>query len=122
MCWSDGYVLNREITMSLLDLDLISKALPQTWKSTVVGRVGDSNIKVLRMDEMPSAAEVHDYTEGLLVISGQLLLGVGGETISVEAGQIYLAEAGVAHSVLSGSYGTLVIIDIGQSNTLQKGH
>lgn len=108
--------------MSLLDLDLISKALPQAWNSTVVGRVGDSNIKVLRMDEMPSAAEVHDYTEGLLVISGQLLLGVGGETISVAAGQMYLAEAGVAHAVLAGSHGTLVIIDSGQSNTLQKGH
>ena len=98
--------------MSLLDLDLISKALPQAWKSTVLGRVGNSNIKVLRMDKMPSAAEVHDYTEGLLVISGQLLLDVDGEAISVGVGQIYLAEAGVPHTVLSGSHGTLVIIDI----------
>ena len=97
--------------MSLLDLDLISKALPQAWKSTVVGRVGDSNIKVLRMDEMPSAAEVHDYMEGLLVISGQLLLDVDGEAVSVGEGQIYLAEAGVAHAVLCGSHGVLVIID-----------
>jgi quercetin dioxygenase-like cupin family protein len=98
--------------MALLDLDAISKALPQAWASTVLGRVGDSNIKVLRMDEMPAVAEVHDYTEGLLVISGLLLLGVGGEAISVGAGQIYLAEAGVPHAVLSGSHGTLVIIDI----------
>lgn len=97
--------------MSLMDLDLISKALPHAWKSTVVGRVGNSNIKVLRMDEMPSAAEVHDYTEGLLVISGQLLLDVDGETVSVGEGQIYLAEAGVPHAVLSGSHGALVIID-----------
>lgn len=98
--------------MSLLDLDLISNAMPQAWKSTVVGRVGDSKIKVLRMDEMSSAAEVHDYTEGLLVISGQLLLDVDGEAISVGEGQIYLAEAGVPHAVLSGSHGTLVIIDV----------
>ena len=98
--------------MSLLDLDLISNAMPQAWKSTVVGQVGDSNIKVLRMDEMSSAEEVHDYTEGLLVISGKLMLGVGGEAISVGEGQIYLTEAGVPHAVLSGSHGTLVIIDI----------
>ena len=52
-----------------------------------------------------------------VVISGQLLLGVGGETISVGAGQMFLAEAGVAHAVLAGSHGTLVIIDIGLSNT-----
>jgi len=31
--------------------------------------VGCSNIKVLRMDQMPVEAEVHDYIEGLLVIS-----------------------------------------------------
>lgn len=98
--------------MSLMDLDSISKALPQAWKSTVLGRVGDSNIKVLRMDEMSSAEEVHDYTEGLLVISGQLLLGVDGEAVSVGVGQLYLAEAGVPHAVLPGSHGTLVIIDI----------
>lgn len=98
--------------MSLVDLDLTSKALPQAWKSTVLGRVGDSNIKILRMDEMSVEAEVHDYTEGLLVISGQLLLEVDGECVRVGAGQMYLAEAGVAHAVLSGSYGTLVIIDV----------
>lgn len=98
--------------MPLLDLDSISKALPQAWKSTVLGRVGESNIKVLRMDEMSAEAEVHDYTEGLLVISGQLLLGVAGESVRVGKGKIYLAEAGVPHAVLPGSYGTLVIIDV----------
>lgn len=98
--------------MALLDLGLISRALPRTWKSTVIGRVGDSNIKVLRMDEMASVAEVHDYTEGLLVMSGRLMLGVGGEAVAVEEGQIYLVEAGVPHAVLTGSSGTLVIIDI----------
>ena len=97
--------------MSLLDLASISQSLPQAWKSTVLGRVGSSNIKVLRMDEMSSAQEVHDYTEGLLVISGQLMLSVGGEAISVGEGQIYLAEAGVPHAVLSGSHGVLVIFD-----------
>lgn len=97
--------------MSLLDLDSISRALPEAWRSTVIGRVGDSSIKILRMDEMPIEAEVHDYNEGLLVISGQLLLDVEGATISVTAGQMYLAEAGIAHAVLPGSHGTLVIID-----------
>lgn len=98
--------------MSLMDLDLIAKALPQAWTSTVLGQVGGSNIKVLRMDEMSIEAEVHDYTEGLLVISGQLLLGVGGESVRVGEGQIYLTKAGVPHAVLSGSHGTLVIIDV----------
>jgi mannose-6-phosphate isomerase-like protein (cupin superfamily) len=48
----------------------------------------------------------------LLVVSGRLVLGVQGEAIIIEKGQMYLAEAGVPHAVLPGSHGTLVIIDI----------
>jgi mannose-6-phosphate isomerase-like protein (cupin superfamily) len=103
---------NKEVAMPLLDIESISKALPHAWKSTVLGQVGCSNIKVLRMDQMPVEAEVHDYTEGLLVIAGLLRLAVHGETIDVAAGQIYMAQAGIAHAVLPGSHGTLVIIDM----------
>ncbi|PYC16997.1 cupin domain-containing protein [Pseudomonas mosselii] len=98
--------------MPLLDLESISRTLPQAWKSTVLGKVGRSNINVLRMDQMSAAAEVHDYTEGLLVISGLLRLAVQGDTIDVAAGQIYMAQAGITHAVLPGSHGTLVIIDM----------
>ena len=45
----------------------------------MLGRVGVANIKVLRMDERSIADEVHDYSEGLLVIRGQLRLQVAGK-------------------------------------------
>ncbi|WLH91484.1 cupin domain-containing protein [Pseudomonas sp. FP453] len=98
--------------MPLLDFAAIAGHLPGTWKSTRLGQVGPAQIKVLRMDAQPYEEETHDYNEGLLVTSGHLLLSIAGQAIRVEAGQMYLVEAGVAHGVLAGSQGTLVIIDV----------
>ncbi|HHA1996446.1 TPA: cupin, partial [Enterobacter asburiae] len=39
-------------------------------------------------------------------------LGVKGKKISVTAGQLYIAKAGTPHTVETGSFGTLVIIDL----------
>jgi quercetin dioxygenase-like cupin family protein len=39
-------------------------------------------------------------------------LAVQGEEITVNAGQLYQATAGVPHRVLAGSHGTLVIVDL----------
>lgn len=98
--------------MPLLSFDSLAGQLPVTWKSSVVGQVGSSRIKVLRMDEQAYAQESHDYNEGLLVISGCLQLDVAGQTVKVQSGEMYLVEAGVVHSVAAGSYGTLMIIDV----------
>ncbi|WP_050477130.1 cupin domain-containing protein [Herbaspirillum rhizosphaerae] len=98
--------------MSLFNLLSISSGLPEAWQSTVLGQVGPARIKVLRMNEMSYEEEVHDYNEGLLVLSGRMLLAVAGETVTVSAGELYLAEAGVAHAVLPGSDGCLVIVDV----------
>ena len=98
--------------MPLLDFAAIAEQLPGTWKSTRLGKVGPAHIKVLRMDAQAYEEETHDYNEGLLVISGHLLLSIADQAIRVEAGQMYLVEAGTAHGVLAGSHGTLLIIDV----------
>ena len=98
--------------MPLLDFTALAAQLPDTWKSTRVGQVGPARIKVLRMDAQAYEEETHDYNEGLLVISGYLHLRIGDQAIRVDAGQMYLVEAGTAHGVLAGSQGTLVIIDL----------
>lgn len=87
----------------LFDLNLQAAELPEAWRSQVLGRVGEANIKVLRMDARSIEDEVHDYSEGLLVISGRLRLQVAGEEVVVRAGQLYQAAAGVPHRVLPGS-------------------
>ncbi|WP_294735150.1 cupin domain-containing protein [uncultured Pseudomonas sp.] len=98
--------------MPLLDFTTLAAQLPDTWKSTRLGQVGPARIKVLRMDAQAYEEETHDYNEGLLVIDGHLRLSIGEEAIDVGAGQMYLVEAGIAHGVLAGSHGTLVIIDV----------
>ncbi|KVG58577.1 cupin domain-containing protein [Burkholderia territorii] len=98
--------------MSLIDFRSVAAAQAVAWNSTIVGEVGPARIKVLRMDAQPYEAEVHDYNEGLLVLEGRLMLEVEGETVIVEAGQMYLAIAGTHHAVLPGSAGTLAIIDV----------
>ena len=98
--------------MPLLDFAALAGQLPDSWKSTRLGQVGPAQIKVLRMDEQAYEAETHAYNEGLLVINGLLRLSIGDEEIRVEAGQMYLVQAGIAHAVLAGSQGTLVIIDV----------
>ena len=98
--------------MPLLDFVAIAEQLPESWKSTRLGQVGPAHIKVLRMDAQAYEEETHAYNEGLLVISGHLLLSIADQAIRVEAGQMYVVEAGIAHRVLAGSQGTLVIIDV----------
>ena len=98
--------------MPLLDFTAIAEQLPEAWKSKRLGQVGPAHIKVLRMDAQAYEEETHDYNEGLLVISGHLLLSIADQAIRVEAGQMYLVEAGTAHGVLAGSHGTLLIIDV----------
>ncbi|KWK14906.1 cupin domain-containing protein [Burkholderia stagnalis] len=98
--------------MPLVDFTSVAADQTQAWKSSLVGKVGPANVKVLRMDAQPYDEETHDYNEGLLVVDGRLLLQVGAETVAVEAGQMYLALAGTAHAVLPGSHGTLVVIDV----------
>lgn len=96
--------------MSLVDLKLaVTNAEAQ--KSTILAKVGSANIKVMRMDGTPYPDESHDYPEGLLVVDGQLNLKVGSDEITVRAGEIFIVPVGIAHSVASGSTGTLVIFD-----------
>lgn len=97
--------------MPLIDLLAHARDLP-AWQSSVTATVGPANIKVLKMDERAYAEETHDYNEALLVLEGKLLLQVGQQVIAVGPGQLYLALAGVAHAVLPGSHGTLLIVDV----------
>ncbi|HDT1381029.1 TPA: cupin domain-containing protein [Klebsiella aerogenes] len=104
--------------MSLYDLRTEAHALPEAWHSHVLGRIGTANLKVVRMDERSVAEEVHEYDEGLLVINGQLELSVKGEKITVSSGQLYVAKAGIPHTVDMGSFGILVIIDLPETDVV----
>lgn len=97
--------------MSKTNLRALSNMLPETWRSKIVGLAAGANIKVLRMDGTTSNEGPHTYAEGLLVLDGELKLGISGEVVTVSAGEIYIVPANTPHTVAAGSHGTLVIID-----------
>ncbi|MFP2928650.1 cupin domain-containing protein [Pyxidicoccus sp. 3LG] len=98
--------------MPLMNLLSEAAALPQSWRSRVLGRVGQANVKVLRMDALPIEEEHHSYDEALVVLDGIMELTVSDSPVTVRAGEMYLVEAHVPHTVRPGSQGTLLIVDL----------
>lgn len=97
--------------MSHIRLSESAHLLPQAWSSSLIARLGNVNLKLVRMDASAYPQECHDYAEGLLVLDGQMTLHVAGQVLRVGAGEIYIVPAGVAHSVGEGSHGSLLILD-----------
>ncbi|MFE5485918.1 cupin domain-containing protein [Streptomyces sp. NPDC056527] len=97
--------------MTVVDIRSTAGELPDAWDSILLGKIGHTEVKVLRMDGSPVAPESHDTAEALLVVEGTLRLEAGGIEVEVNAGEMYIVEAGVEHAVRPGSRGTLVIIE-----------
>ncbi|MFE0176007.1 cupin domain-containing protein [Streptomyces sp. NPDC059002] len=97
--------------MNLIDIPSTAADLPDAWHSSLVGQVGRTGVKVLRMDGRPMEPESHDTAEALLVLDGTLRLVADGVDVEVRAGEMYVVAAGVEHAVRPGSAGTLVIIE-----------
>ena len=100
-----------ESGVDLLALSALAAQLPTAWQSRLLGHVGGARIKLARMDGAASPEEVHDYTEALIVIDGELRLRIAGANLRVRTGELCLVPAGTAHAVGEGSAGTLLIMD-----------
>ncbi|MFH8790386.1 cupin domain-containing protein [Streptomyces roseoverticillatus] len=98
--------------MTVIDLNDTAAALPDAWRSRVLGRVGPACLKVLRMSELPLEEESHDAPEALLVLDGRLELDVNGQAVTIGAGELRIVPAGVRHAVRPGSRGVLVIVEL----------
>ncbi|WP_246856798.1 cupin domain-containing protein [Brenneria corticis] len=98
--------------MRAKSLTLEASSLPETWKSRILGVIGQANIKLIRMDKGGIPAERHDdFAEALILIEGNLQLDVEGQLIEMKSGDYYLIPRGKTHRVLPGSDGTLLLID-----------
>lgn len=97
--------------MPHLNLLEITKNLPSAWSSTILGKMGNAQFKVLRMDGAAYPDETHSFAEVLLVLDGQLNLVIDEQTLVVKAGEAFIVPENTPHSVAQGSFGTLVILD-----------
>lgn len=98
--------------MSNGNLATLAADLPAVWRSTVLGSVGNANIKLIKMGGEGIPEESHaEFDELLVVIEGEMQLIVGNTAVDLNAGEYYLIPAGAAHRVPPGSYGTLLLVD-----------
>ncbi|QZA81636.1 cupin domain-containing protein [Deefgea piscis] len=94
-----------------INLNAQALSLSHAWRSTILGQAAGANIKVLRMDESKFSEEVHDFDEALIVLEGKMNLSLNGSCVEVNAGELFIVQAGILHAVEAGSYGTLIIVD-----------
>ncbi len=93
-------------------LAALAEKLPEIWTSTLLGKVSNANIKLIRMGGEGIPEEYHkDFNELLVVIAGEMTLIVDGKTANLTTGDFYLIEKNAKHRVPAGSYGTLLLID-----------
>lgn len=64
--------------MSKTELVRAASSLPDAWRSVVVGKAANANLKVLRMDGLAYPNETHEFNEALLVLDGQMKLEPNG--------------------------------------------
>jgi mannose-6-phosphate isomerase-like protein (cupin superfamily) len=97
----------------VLDLTLLVGQLVP-WKSRIMGKVGAANIKLIRMTEMGSPVEVHDYDEAVYVIDGLLALEMADELsqLEIRTGELFMIPARHPHRIAEGSHGTLLLVDL----------
>ncbi|MCW1876862.1 cupin domain-containing protein [Erwinia sp. INIA-01] len=98
--------------MSHGNLATLAADLPAVWRSTLLGSVGNANIKLIKMGGEGIPEESHaEFDELLVVIDGEMPLIVGDKTVLLSPGDYYLIPAGATHRVPPGSYGTLLLVD-----------
>lgn len=94
------------------DLADTASAPPAAWPSLLLGHVGTTAVKVLRMDGRALPDERHACTELLLVLDGRLELAVEDTEVTVLPGRMFEVAANVRHAVRPGSRGTLVVVEV----------
>ncbi|UJD94958.1 cupin domain-containing protein [Lelliottia amnigena] len=89
--------------------------LPQIWQSRVLGAVGNARIKIIKMGGEGIPPEAHnDFEEMLLVLDGELPLVIEKQHFTLAAGEFCFVPKGANHHVPPGSFGTLLLVDLGE--------
>lgn len=87
-------------------------ALPDVWRSAIISKIGQTNVKLIRMGGEGIPDEVHEhFAELLVVIEGQMDLDVDGQRVVLKSGDYFVIPPGSPHRVLPGSSGILLLVD-----------
>ena len=86
-------------------------------------RYGDVGVSFFLVDSPPGAGAVlhtHPYEEVFVTLEGEATFTVGDDKITVGAGQIVVAPAGVPHKFVNSGSGPLKQVDIHPSGRIQQ--
>ncbi|MBT2384897.1 cupin domain-containing protein [Streptomyces sp. ISL-11] len=95
-------------TINVVD---VAQGLGAAWKSQVLGDLGGTRVKALRMDGAEGEEEVHGDAEALFVVEGALELDLDGTRLTVGPGELCLVPPRTPHAVRAGSHGVLIIVE-----------
>ena len=86
-------------------------------------RYGDVDVSFFLVDSPPGGGSVlhtHPYEEVFVTLEGEATFTVGDDKITVGAGQIVVAPAGVPHKFVNSGSGPLRQVDIHPSGRIQQ--
>ncbi len=84
-------------TVNLLDQ---ARAITKYWSPKVVGEVDDSYLKVAKVKGEFTWHD-HEEDELFMVLDGRLKIEMEGQTIQLQAGEVYVVPKGVKHKPLA---------------------
>jgi len=94
------------------NLSLLAQTLPEEWISRRLGKVGNANIKLIKMAGQGIPDEYHlEFDELLVIVDGEMELIVDEQIVQLKTGDYYLIPRGVMHRVSPDSHGTLLLVD-----------
>ncbi len=92
--------------------DLLAYLPEQGWRSHNLGRVGNTHLKLFRVDPDGLAEEAHpDWAEALVMVEGCVQVTIDGTPVTLKAGDALLIPEGVRHAILPGGHGAFLLID-----------
>lgn len=98
---------------AVTNLALATACLPLAgWKSLVLGKAGDAQIKLFKVDPGGLQQETHfAWSESLIMISGEIQVELNGSIHTVSVGEHLLIPAGQPQSIRPGGHGHFLLID-----------
>ena len=89
----------------------IAASLTELWSPRIIGEVDDAYIKVARVKGTLAWHSHQDEDELFLVLKGQLRIEMEGNTVELDAGEMFVVPKGVRHNPIADVECHLLLIE-----------
>jgi len=89
----------------------IAASLTELWSPRIIGEVDDAYVKVARVKGTLAWHSHQDEDELFLVLKGQLRIEMEGNTVELDAGEMFVVPRGVRHNPVAENECHLLLIE-----------